>query len=195
MPAQARMAALNVSGSGGCEPLSPPTVSAPDTAPTPTAAIKNPKPSALWWSTLRARSGTYTPKLKTNTLTTSSIPRARRRRAVWRAYATPSRISTSMLVSRGRRASARTESIRSAPITKRKLTPFRRNAGAMPKLAMRSPAAAGPTMRAELKPAEDRATALTRSLLRTSSETRDCRAGLSRVLTKPSRQPRTATCQ
>ena len=58
IPRQASTAAASVIDSGGRPCRSPPSVSAPDTAPTPRAAIRKPNPSASSWSTLRASSGT-----------------------------------------------------------------------------------------------------------------------------------------
>ena len=51
---------------------------------------------------------------------------------------------------------------------------------------MSTPAIAGPTMRAALKEAELRPTALVRSSAETSSDTNDCRAGASNTAAVPS---------
>ena len=57
-PPQARAAAVNISGRGGRRVPRVPRVSAPLTAPTPSAAIRKPKPSAPRPSTVRTTSGT-----------------------------------------------------------------------------------------------------------------------------------------
>jgi len=66
---------------------------------------------------------------------------------------------------------------------------------AVPTTAIRTPPTAGPTMRAALKTAELRAIALATSSLPTISTTNDWRAGMSTVLTRPSRNASTKTCQ
>ena len=54
-----------------------------------------------------------------------------------------------------------------------------------PRAAMSTPASAGPTMRAALKLAELRPTALVRSAGSTISDTNDCRAGASKAAPTP----------
>ena len=81
-PAQATAAVTSSSPTPGSGLARVPRASAPETAPTPSAVIRNPKPSGPRWSTVRARSGTYTVKLKTKRLTTKRMPRMARIRGV-----------------------------------------------------------------------------------------------------------------
>ncbi len=74
-PPHASAAAANMSARGGRGPAIP-SDSAPDTAPTPSEAMRKPKPSAPRPSTVRTTSGTYTVKLKTQKLTKKQRPRA-----------------------------------------------------------------------------------------------------------------------
>ena len=60
-----------------------------------------------------------------------------------------------------------------------------RNTGPAPMTAVSTPATAGPIMRAPLNEAEFRLTAFGSSFSPTSSETKACRAGLSRVVSMP----------
>jgi hypothetical protein len=70
-------------------------------------------------------------------------------------------------------------------MTGRKLSALRKKAGAMPHCAMRTPASAGPTMRAPLNMPELSAMALVRSALPTISTMNDWRVGMSTVLATP----------
>jgi len=80
-------------------------------------------------------------------------------------------------------------------MTPRNPRPLTKNVHPMPTRPITSPATAGPTMRARLKPAELSATALDTSARPTSSITNDWRAGWSTTLAKPSARPNVATCQ
>jgi len=75
------------------------------------------------------------------------------------------------------------------------LSALTRKTGPVPNQAMARPARAGPTMRAELKVAADRASAFGSSRVSTISETNACRTGVSIALTTPSRPAKTKTCQ
>ena len=66
-----------------------------------------------------------------------------------------------------------------------------RKAGAMPKEAMVTPAAAGPRMRPVLNMALFRPTAFGTSSGPTISMTNDCRVGMSIIVTTPSRKAST----
>ena len=74
---------------------------------------------------------------------------------------------------------------RSARIIPKKVTAFRRNTHPVPTATMTTPATAGPIMRAPLKDAAFSATALDAFSRVTTSETKACRAGLSKAVTTP----------
>ena len=78
-----------------------------------------------------------------------------------------------------------------ATITGTKEMALARNAGARPRVAMVTPAAAGPRMRPALNMALFRPTALGTSSGPTISMTKDCRVGMSIMVTMPRRKAST----
>ncbi len=74
--------------------------------------------------------------------------------------------------------------------TAMKLTPSIKKQSAIPTLAMRKPATAGPTMRAPLNIALFSEIAFMRSSRLAISTTNDCRAGMSKAMATPPNKPR-----
>jgi hypothetical protein len=77
-PEHATPSAEAIRTTGGSRDPIAPSESPAATAPTPSEVIRNPKPSEPSPSTLLARSGTYTLKLKTQKLTVTWRPRRNR---------------------------------------------------------------------------------------------------------------------
>ena len=92
-----------------------------------------------------------------------------------------------------RRAVTRSRIVRSPAITATKLTPFRMKHQPSPTVATRTPATAGPRIRAMLKIDELSAMAFGRSSRLTISTRKACRAGMSNALTIPRSDARMKT--
>jgi len=135
--------------------------------------LRKPKPSAPRWSTWRARSGTYTLKLKTQRLTTATSPSTTRITGRFRRVLNA---CGDLLASWRRPCSVRGRpwafSLKRTTIIAAKPSAVQAEGGRHAEARDEDAATAGPTMRAALNEAELSATALPRSSRPTSSTTK-----------------------
>ncbi len=155
--------------------------SAPTRAPTPKQAVRMPKTTGPDRSVTVAITGSRTLKLIPKVETTSISPQVSQAARVCTTQTTPSPrlCSTPCSSSRSPLYSSEVRISSRLAMTARKLAALTAKQMVTPRVAMRSPATAGPAARARLKSEAFSDTALGSSLRPTISKTKAWRAGMS----------------